>query len=58
MVYNFLYKFFILDCAPGEMVCDTTRCISLERRCDGNPDCDDEQDEYGCTSLSKFNFAS
>ena len=33
---------------------DQTKCIGIEKRCDGIPDCDDASDENGCSKAIKY----
>ncbi|XP_026313743.1 sortilin-related receptor-like [Hyposmocoma kahamanoa] len=35
-------------CYDNEFLCDSTRCVSLSKRCDGNNDCYDGTDEKIC----------
>ncbi|CAL4060926.1 unnamed protein product [Meganyctiphanes norvegica] len=35
-------------CRPGEVLCDTDRCIHSNWLCDGAPDCNDGSDEANC----------
>uniref|UniRef100_A0A8C8ECR9 RSVR protein n=1 Tax=Otus sunia TaxID=257818 RepID=A0A8C8ECR9_9STRI len=40
-------------CPPGQFQCEPgTPCLPSEWRCDEHPDCDDEQDEWGCGTLN------
>lgn len=36
------------ECDIYEFECDYSRCIPIEKKCDGYPDCDDETDEIDC----------
>lgn len=36
------------ECDIYEFECDYSRCIPIEKKCDGYPDCDDETDELQC----------
>lgn len=36
------------ECDLFEFECDYSRCIPIEKKCDGYPDCDDETDEIDC----------
>lgn len=37
-----------VDCSEDQFLCDQTRCISNEKRCDRRPDCNDGRDEANC----------
>lgn len=39
------------SCGKNEMMCDKGRCLTLEQKCDGIMDCDDETDEKDCKGL-------
>ena len=32
-------------CRAGEFTCDNKKCININWKCDGRPDCDDKSDE-------------
>ena len=34
--------------AAAEFTCNDGKCVSMERRCDQLPDCEDGSDEKGC----------
>ncbi|ELK33632.1 Atrial natriuretic peptide-converting enzyme [Myotis davidii] len=36
------------ECSPSHFKCDSGRCVLASRRCDGEPDCDDDSDEENC----------
>ena len=36
----------------GEFTCDNGQCVSMAKRCDQLPDCDDGSDEKGCKLFS------
>lgn len=36
------------ECDIYEFECDYSRCIPIEKKCDGYPDCDDDMDEIDC----------
>ncbi|XP_070509893.1 basement membrane-specific heparan sulfate proteoglycan core protein isoform X10 [Chironomus tepperi] len=37
-----------IECSDNEFNCDVTRCISIDKHCDGTADCTDESDEINC----------
>jgi hypothetical protein len=40
-------------CSPGQYMCQLTgSCVSIRAVCDGNRDCEDGSDEFGCTTSS------
>jgi hypothetical protein len=40
-------------CSPGQYMCQLTgSCVSIRAVCDGNRDCEDGSDEFGCTTAS------
>ncbi|KAI8120669.1 Basement membrane-specific heparan sulfate proteoglycan core protein [Lucilia cuprina] len=43
------------SCDIYEFECDYSRCIPIEKKCDGYPDCDDETDEIGCPPFTDCN---
>ena len=46
-----LTELFILaanTCSSNEFICNTTRCIPKDWRCDGDQDCADNSDETNC----------
>ncbi|KAF6129479.1 corin, serine peptidase [Phyllostomus discolor] len=36
------------ECSPSHFKCGSGRCVLASRRCDGEPDCDDDTDEANC----------
>ncbi|XP_038052703.1 uncharacterized protein LOC119725370 [Patiria miniata] len=36
------------ECKPTEFQCHNQQCVAATRRCDGAPDCQVMEDEYGC----------
>uniref|UniRef100_A0A671DMH0 Atrial natriuretic peptide-converting enzyme n=1 Tax=Rhinolophus ferrumequinum TaxID=59479 RepID=A0A671DMH0_RHIFE len=36
------------ECSPSHFKCGSGRCVLASRRCDGQPDCDDDSDEDNC----------
>ncbi|XP_053778491.1 atrial natriuretic peptide-converting enzyme isoform X3 [Desmodus rotundus] len=36
------------ECSPSHFKCSSGRCVLASRRCDGEPDCDDDSDEANC----------
>ncbi|XP_013928253.1 PREDICTED: atrial natriuretic peptide-converting enzyme [Thamnophis sirtalis] len=43
------------ECSPSHFKCRSGRCILASRRCDGQPDCEDDSDEDYCATIE---FAS
>ncbi|KAH8286775.1 hypothetical protein KR018_007424, partial [Drosophila ironensis] len=41
------------ECEILEFECDYGRCLTLEKKCDGIVDCDDETDEFDCTAYAE-----
>ncbi|XP_050331103.1 basement membrane-specific heparan sulfate proteoglycan core protein isoform X10 [Bactrocera neohumeralis] len=46
--YDFEPDPALSECDIYEFECDYSRCIPIEKKCDGYPDCDDETDELQC----------
>lgn len=44
------------ECDLYEFECDYSRCIPIEKKCDGYPDCDDETDEIDCPPFTGKQF--
>lgn len=42
------------ECGDNEFSCDVSRCILMDQRCNGHPDCTDGTDEVGCPSKRKW----
>ncbi|XP_068220401.1 very low-density lipoprotein receptor-like [Palaemon carinicauda] len=40
------------NCGFDEFRCDTLRCMSNDKMCDGRDDCEDKSDEFGCPTES------
>lgn len=41
--------FYFLECSDSEMLCSESNiCIPISSRCDGNPECPNNEDEIGC----------
>ena len=38
----------IVECPKNQRKCDGTLCISKDKLCDNNYDCEDETDEMNC----------
>nr|KAF6430983.1 corin, serine peptidase [Rousettus aegyptiacus] len=36
------------ECSPSHFKCGSGRCVLASRRCNGEPDCDDDSDEENC----------
>eukprot|EP00914_Ancora_sagittata_P021176 GHVO01041638.1.p1 GENE.GHVO01041638.1~~GHVO01041638.1.p1 ORF type:complete len:126 (+),score=3.31 GHVO01041638.1:110-487(+) len=54
-IFYFSDSFYVPDeCRLFEFKClsGATRCVSASFKCDGDNDCDDGSDEFGCTSES------
>ncbi|XP_038052702.1 uncharacterized protein LOC119725369 [Patiria miniata] len=43
-----LTAFIKQDCKPDEFQCRNQKCVAAHRLCDGVPDCQVMEDEYGC----------
>ncbi|XP_070253186.1 atrial natriuretic peptide-converting enzyme isoform X2 [Myotis yumanensis] len=41
------------ECSPSHFKCDSGRCVLASRRCDGEPDCDDDSDEANCGCIER-----
>lgn len=42
------HKLDDIECTPSQFRCDTTKCLPLDKRCNGHPDCSDYTDEKNC----------
>ena len=40
------------SCSDGEYTCDDGLCVSLAKRCDRKPDCQDASDEVRCHTVN------
>ena len=50
-IHYFKQKTFCFQCLQNEFTCESSECISLERRCDGIADCEGNYDEKNCTLI-------
>ena len=41
-----------LTCEPNEFECAPDHCISVDWRCDGEEDCENGSDEFGCPEVA------
>ena len=39
----------VIECGPGQFLCDNNRCIGRSKMCNGNDDCSDGSDERQCS---------
>ncbi|XP_049312019.1 basement membrane-specific heparan sulfate proteoglycan core protein isoform X6 [Bactrocera dorsalis] len=51
--YDFEPDPALSECDIYEFECDYSRCIPIEKKCDGYPDCDDETDELQCPPFTE-----
>ncbi|XP_054087653.1 basement membrane-specific heparan sulfate proteoglycan core protein isoform X5 [Zeugodacus cucurbitae] len=51
--YDFEPETALGGCDIYEFECDYSRCIPIEKKCDGYPDCDDETDELECPPFTE-----
>ena len=51
--FVFFFKAFTEnECQDGQFKCDSTTCIDIKWKCDGDFDCPDHSDEQNCTQLT------
>lgn len=39
------------SCEYNEVLCKSGQCVSADKLCDGNRDCNDNSDEEGCPGM-------
>ena len=56
--FIFIFRVSVLldfpECGATEFICDSKRCIDMNMRCDGKPDCNFGEDEHECSKFLLF----
>ena len=46
----------VIECGPGQFLCDNNRCIGRSKMCNGNDDCSDGSDERQCSKYLVYYY--
>jgi len=52
------FNFFSANCGPEEFQCHNGKCLSIDKRCNGKPECSNGEDEVNCGIPGSDNFPS
>ena len=50
LISQYSITIFFAACEDGQFMCNDQTCIEPEKKCDGTPDCANNEDEASCTT--------
>lgn len=53
-LYDFILLFSVTTCSGDQFRCLDGICLSIDKRCNGIPDCRNGEDEHQCGKLTRF----